>query len=427
MKTKLFLLTLLLICLFGCEQSETSTLNVELSETNQVSMYEKSTEDMFDFMKQVYPAKYAKYYPIKNQFKPEMLTKVSNNNFAKYAKSTTDENIIDTLLYIVNFGEDDGFAVMDANNGDLLVLTEKGDLHAEDLTQEYNIDDSEIEPKEMMAYLLNSRSITPPPSFGGDPIDPNKPDIIMVGDWVTKYQVEPLVKVKFDQEDPYNKLCFDNEGNICPAGCVAIAVIQVMSANKCPNTIGNLTYNWDTIINNYKTNTSSQDVLASWIRTIGGQCNMIYSTDGSSAYTTDAKNCFSLYPQYKNVTIDYNPNKDEVYSMLSNGKSMYFSGSRVDSTHNQIDTCGHAWVVDGCIYQEQNVTTTTIYGAVISKYTNYRNYVHCNWGWGGLCDGYYFLNAFNLKNGAEIQDPNTNSGSMNRYYRLHIRSIMYNL
>lgn len=426
MKTKLFLLPLLLICLFGCEQSETSTLNVELSETNEVSMYEKSTEDMFDFMKQVYPEKYAKYYSIKNQFKPEILTKVSNNNFAKYAKSTTDENIIDTLLYIVNFGEDDGFAVMDANNGDLLVLTEKGDLHTEDLTQEYNIDDSEIEPKEMMAYLLKDRSITPPPSFGGDPIDPNKPEIIIVGDWVTKYQVEPLVKVKFGQEDPYNRLCYDDELNICPAGCVAIAIIQVMSANKCPNTIGNLTYNWDTIINNYKTNTSVQDVLASWIRTIGGQCNMDYGVNGSAASIYDAVDCFELYPQYKNVTIDYNPTKEEVYSMLSNAKPLYFRAG-LDTIIYNSNGGGHAWVVDGCIYQEQKVTTTTLYGAVTSKYTNYRNYVHCNWGWYGECDGYYDLNVFDVREGAIIPDNTTQQETQNYYFSLDIRSIMYNL
>jgi hypothetical protein len=31
--------------------------------------------------------------------------------------------------------------------------------------------------------------------------------------------------------------------------------------------------------------------------------------------------------------------------------------------------------------------------------------VHCNWGWGGWCDGYYVSGAFNIQHGPTETEP----------------------
>ena len=415
MKTKLFLLTLLLICLFGCEQSETSTLNVELSETNQVSMYEKSTEDMFDFMKQVYPEKYAKYYSIKNQFKPEILTKVSNNNFAKYAKSTTDENIIDTLLYIVNFGEDDGFAVMDANNGDLLVLTEKGDLHAEDFnivtdTNNINYNNPSVSVASLLTRGYNDGFVQNP-NPGGTPTP--GVSFYFYTSWETESTIAPIVKVKFHQYSPYNDDCpirGTSNPAPAPAGCGPIAVIQLMSALKYPSTIDNISYDWDIIINNY-TNTYHplHATLSKWIHKIGKQSSVSYGADGSGTTLLLTRLCLLAYDKFSNVNLKYDISYDNIINMINLGLPIICQGCQSNSI-----TTGHIWLLDGMAYQYR-YRKEYRNNVLVSQTKETRQLVHCNYGWGGTCDGYYKIDLFNVGEGP-ITRENIDTGNPTSTY-----------
>lgn len=55
------------------------------------------------------------------------------------------------------------------------------------------------------------------------------------------------------------------------------------------------------------------------------------------------------------------------------------------------NSIGHAWVVDG--YRE---TETKIPHTNNDDY-QYDYYLHCNWGWGGIADGYYkYANSMGL-------------------------------
>lgn len=61
---------------------------------------------------------------------------------------------------------------------------------------------------------------------------------------------------------------------------------------------------------------------------------------------------------------------------------------------------GHAWVIDG--YMEQELRTSGSTTALDS-----RTLLHCNWGWNGMCNGYYEAGIFNVKTkGAVIKDEN---------------------
>jgi hypothetical protein len=52
--------------------------------------------------------------------------------------------------------------------------------------------------------------------------------------------------------------------------------------------------------------------------------------------------------------------------------------------------------------------------------------VHCNWGWEGVCDGYYETSVFDLNNGAIIPDEGTSGTTKTFCYNLGIDAIIYN-
>lgn len=414
----------ILLIFTNCEQqSNQNSENLKLNTNTDAQI-----ESIFELMQVLYPEKYASLYPKKELLQKEFYTTIDlkttsiNNNFIQRVPCY-DETKPDTILSIINFEEDNGFAIiLNGEHDQIIALTDNGNLTIDDLTKKYTLEEFTTNPKATISTIINN-------SLG---ITPNlSSDIIgnaWTGPWETTIQVNPLVKVKFDQNSPYNKYCYNSNGQICPAGCVAIALIQIMSANKYPNTIGGITYNWNTIINEYKTNTYTQDILASWIKTIGDDCDMEYTTSGSSSNITKAKNCLDLYPRYTNLNIVDFPTENIVSSILENETPMYFRGSRTDSVnYNPAKTFGHAWVVDGCIYQKRLVKISDLNGNLLKQYYQTRNYVHCNWGWGGSCDGYYSFNVFDLRNGATIQDGSNSSGTQNRYYNLNIRAITYNL
>ena len=53
---------------------------------------------------------------------------------------------------------------------------------------------------------------------------------------------------------------------------------------------------------------------------------------------------------------------------------------------------------------ERKRTVSTYRSAMlVAQGTQYEYLVHCNWGWDGSRDGYYYSGAFNTDNGPEIR------------------------
>ena len=415
-------------------KSEQSEIDIEF---NEMSISELSVDAVLSFVKDVYPRKYKTLSLTKEALKIEFVTNVSyekNRFFAPSVDNASKE--LDTLLCVINFGNDEGFAIVSTQDNQILAVTESGDLSVEDLTMDYTDEDFENNPETVISnYVANYMSSLPTIPVGpiGPTIPPGGPIVpddsidigyAVTGSWVTETQINPLVQIKLHQKDPYNRHCLNSNEETISAGCVAIAVVHIMSANKYPNTIGDLTYDWNLIINQYQTNSVVQDVLAQWIRTVGEECGIKYLLDSTSSTITKAKNCLSLYPRYTNLNIITAPQYDDIYTMLQNKTPLYFRGLRTDSIGK---LKGHAWVVDGCIYQKRSVKLYNSNKALIGEYYEDRDYVHCCWGWrNAKCDGYYFTNVFNLENGAKIPDEGT-SGKEEKNYNISIKAITYNL
>lgn len=213
----------------------------------------------------------------------------------------------------------------------------------------------------------------------------------------SKEPIEPLLKTSWGQDTPYNNLCpteRENEKAIYPTGCVATAMAQVMYYHQYPEKgTGNITYSfqdrilsadfnntyyqWNLMTPTYKKGEYS-DESALAVATLMYQCGvsikMQYNTGGSGAYSYNAATALRKnFGYHKNLQIhyrDYYTTKEwinKVYDELKTGRPIIYTG--VDESNG-----GHCFVLDGF---DQN------------------NFVHVNWGWDGVNDGYYDIALLN--------------------------------
>lgn len=212
-----------------------------------------------------------------------------------------------------------------------------------------------------------------------------------------KEPIEPLLKTRWGQDTPYNNLCpteRENANVIYPTGCVATAMAQVMYYHQYPEKgTGNITYSFqDRILSADFNNTYYQwrlmtptykkgqysDESALAVATLMYQCGvsikMQYNVGGSGAFSYNAATALRKnFGYHENLQIhyrDYYTAKEwinKVYNELKAGRPIIYTG--VDENNG-----GHCFVVDG---YDQN------------------NFVHVNWGWDGMNDGYYDIALLN--------------------------------
>ncbi len=211
-----------------------------------------------------------------------------------------------------------------------------------------------------------------------------------------KKEIAPLVKTKWNQGTPYNNLCPSVNNVKCPSGCVATAMAQVMKFWNYPEVgTGRVTatlpsggtgegfinlaqkpFDWNNMIDSYSgydyTNEQG-NAVATLMQAVGYAAKMNYAPGGSGALSINA--AISLSKNFK-----YNPNiqylqrlyfntsewNEIVYNELAAGRPILYGG--------QSTSVGHEFVCDGY---------------------DGNGYFHFNWGWGGMSDGYFILDALN--------------------------------
>ncbi len=211
-----------------------------------------------------------------------------------------------------------------------------------------------------------------------------------------KKEIAPLVKTKWNQGTPYNNLCPSVNNVKCPSGCVATAMAQVMKFWNYPEVgTGRVTatlpsggtgegfinlaqkpFDWNNMIDSYSgydyTNQQG-NAVATLMQAAGYAAKMNYAPGGSGALSINA--AISLSKNFK-----YNPNiqylqrlyfnasewNEIVYNELAAGRPILYGG--------QSTSVGHEFVCDGY---------------------DGNGYFHFNWGWGGMSDGYFILDALN--------------------------------
>ncbi len=378
----------------------------------------------------------------------------------------------DSLLYVVQFKDNQGGAILSADkriDGTVLAITEFGNILEK---RKSNIDkikkvypDFHFYNKEYDDYYVGNM----PEGFGNIALDmcknyietqftrlkedgtiedvPN--DFIYysteVKPWEVTKKVSPMLTTLWHQRKPFN----DNmeeyrslkwwpiriEWEKAPAGCVPVAVAQIMAYHEYPAnfTCNGVKINWKGVkkissVNDEGGATKMDEIaVANLLENIGAWCLTFYTSDFGFTLPIMAKKYMSElgYPNadrknyYKTkVTID----------MLNNGNPVFVAG--ISGWKD-----GHAWVVDGYIKREreiQEVKNTKIpmtkkYNKeVVRTWSEAETLVHCNFGWGGKCNGYYNSGIFNLKNGAVEKEWNEgDTGSYDRHYTWSFKTITY--
>lgn len=213
--------------------------------------------------------------------------------------------------------------------------------------------------------------------------------------------ISPLVKTKWDQGKPYNEDIKVSYMTSVATGCVATAMAQVMKYHEFPEVgHGSITYqskygprqdgtwtyistqtmnfaenpfDWANMIDDYTGSYTAQQgqAVALLMKACGYASQMQY---GGSSGTQVERSAVALATFFNyDSTIEalqrYNYSHTEWATILYN--QLKEVGPVIYSGHS-LGNLAHAFVCDG--YDGQG-------------------YFHINWGWSGLCDGYYSLDA----------------------------------
>lgn len=298
------------------------------------------------------------------------------------AKTRTNNNANDTLIYVFNFENNEGFVLVSAskNTEGLLAITEKG--HCDPSTRS-NVCGFEMFLDMAKEYVANSKS--------RDLID-YKDSVISS----TYSYVGPYITVQWGQNYA--------EGEFCPngiAGCTNTAMAQIMSYYQYPSSI-TLTYSgrdkssqslyW-TAIKAHATghhviacsDTTTHNSIGRLHRQLGDMNQSIYNPNSTSTYTKlYAKPTFNIigyscgnWDTYSGISVRNEINSTHIFLMSGGGHAWAFDGymTKTDLHYEMINN-GSGWVPTGEIHY------------------SYSYYNHMNWGWYGTNNGYFSENVY---------------------------------
>lgn len=213
--------------------------------------------------------------------------------------------------------------------------------------------------------------------------------------------VDAFVESKWNQGYPYSLLCpyVTTYRDYCPTGCVATAMAQIFYYHKWPEqgqgknaymsqTMHNVdfsksVYDWGNMIDDYtqyrkpdgtvenEFTDAQANAVAKLMYDCGVSVNMSYAMSASGAMDYDifkaAAENFKYKSNffYRNATMG-NEFLNLIKEEMDNKRPVLFCG--------QGSAGGHAYVIDG--YDSND-------------------FVHVNWGWGGLSDGFYNMDLMN--------------------------------
>ena len=203
--------------------------------------------------------------------------------------------------------------------------------------------------------------------------------------------IPELCSTLWNQTAPYNNNCPVVNKQTCVTGCVATAMAQVMKYHNWPETgqgivsyrgpggknlkmnLGHTIFQWEDMLDSYDDSSSEEacEAVATLMQAAGYSVEMDYSPNGSGAASINIAPALGNYFKYdrslKYLLRDYytlSEWEDMIYNSLKNCGPVIYNG--------QAGIGGHSFVCDG-------------YSA--------DGYFHFNWGWGGLSDGYFLLDA----------------------------------
>ncbi|MCR5325150.1 MAG: C10 family peptidase [Bacteroidales bacterium] len=394
---------------------------------------------------------------------------------AESLKTKSGKPLIDTpdcheLLYLVNFADGRGSAILSADSrikGDVIAVTDSG-----------TIDENSFYPRPSTRYI---DPVTEIDTLGynneygdwyvGDYIEQgqNMQESNFVVDLCLEYAAsqvrggihppigeiggedpftpiyDVVTQISTSISDPYhsNNLLYQMVGwsqSISPfnnlvhtiwskdrVGCVNIALGKILAYNEYPINLSYFSYpiNWYSI---------KTDVNYTGADSVAALLALLFHSTGSAPLPFGTFNLpilgaavLTLYG-YQNVSYtDYN--ESAIINRLNNDCPVFISSVPTADgiTYNVLHS--HAWNIDNYRYK----TTTTVSYFYLNDVldhtttatTTYTMF-HCAWGWGSKCDGYFISNVFDLQaNSCIFDDGVSHDETDTEYYNHYLKIITY--
>lgn len=344
-------------------------------------------------------------------------------------KTSGMENVIsalDTLMYVVNFENEEGFALMaaDERTSPIFAIIDEGSFSLDELRENpgFAILFENLVRKELND-IKNYKEDTTHMEVRLGKSDYN----------IHKY-VKPRLKVRIWQSYPFNYFCPLKDGQKCLAGCVPVATANVVAYFQGYDIVswrdgdnwGSTVMHWSQIEHDYIESKGWNEKyipnyfwslngygsileLAHLVRDIGNDLGVKYGVDGTSGDEGKAANWLNRHG--KNVTatgVEWSYNKVDKMLEGLDGDALILMGASAEKTDFlifDIPKGGHEWVVDGYIKATR-------------KNSNEPEVVlfHCCLGWKNrLADGYYIANAFDTTQGPLIKEEGDDSNKKGHY------------
>lgn len=335
------------------------------------------------------------------------------------SEATTRNEAPDTLMYVFNYEDNQGYAVVSANKNTeaLIAVTEQGTYNEE----------TETDNPGLALYMDMAKNYVARGGAAGNTIIGGGGGTLPITEQKEETTTTitanygPLLEVRWGQGEPYNTYCYSSSNQLSPTGCVATALAQIFSYTEYPtnmainynsSNIHTLNINWNTFKGHFCSNddcnctSTTHTQLAEMFRQIGKEVDMTYTPTGSGAYDSYAASYLSRLGFSHTGLINYNANT--AINSLGSGEIIYIAGTDLNDGR-------HAWVLDG--YKEI-VSTTKFYTrpagqlewTLIRTTTSTGEYFHFNWGWDGDSNGYFSNDAvvFNTANPSDLDDNVSN-------------------
>ncbi|GHV89128.1 hypothetical protein AGMMS50267_14880 [Spirochaetia bacterium] len=399
--------------------------------------------------------------PARNAVSPDSVitgvTKLAGRTDKGFVRSlSTSRTVLDEAepaeipfyVFTIGNGQDDtkGFALTcgDDRIGNVLAVVEKGSYDDEEnpylpifysYLDQYITDTIDIYnsiTEEDIAIALAKAENPPEAPRSVIPIDAN----------VSFYDIDSvkdlnkgLLKTDWDQGDsyapgPYNAIIFPYI-----TGCVATAAAQIMAYHEFPNYLRDngvstgIQYEWNLM----KADAWYKYEVAWLMWEIGLRVGMSWGVDkyhdgkGSSASIANVPAAFVNMGYVSPIGVmDYdfgaiagsiNADRPVIASGAATKTTPQFLGIQGKPSYSN----GHAWVIDG--YRARYI----VVNQVIINPQSPILYVHCNLGWGGTCDGWYFSGVFYALPG-QIPEPDlpvSQRSTVERFYQYQLKIIPY--
>lgn len=310
----------------------------------------------------------------------------------------------DTLLYIVNLGEDAGFAVISANaeSEALLGISNRGNYDPNENEGNCNF---ELFLEKASDYAASGSAVTS--SIGG-PFGPLIPADSLGVDTVSHYNPEeivvesldPLIEFEWGTGYPYGMYCTNGT-----ASCVAVSLGMIAAHFRDPESCyvsnwGYTIFDWGEISGHQSTGSGCAEINPNSAHV--QIAKLIQELDDRVLNGDILSSIMAFFGDY------YCPESDTIAESripsvlcLRDLDSMERNHVVIAYAKSESENIYHSWLIDG--YKKIR-SVTTFWPYVTSTST----YFHCNWGCDGKCNGYFLAGVYDTSNSYQYDGSQNN-------------------